>query len=342
MRYPEHALFVRRIALSTTPTGKPCAVFRANELNPRANWGLPVPFLMSTYVENPLDANGSATGYEELPDPVLYFDKYAAPLHAYLPLLQATAHHPIDENYMKIGYTPDPNDRPSRLRELPDAGLHAALVSGRNRCMVKMFLHLSTKDYMVADALRVLHTRFEVSERVVRRVLAEAGWDLLPKTNKEGGTTMGPRTEHRLSRAYEYKYLFKELETVARSVRANTPGSSFSLEDLAVDSAPGGYPTHCPVTGLELEYGVSRGNSMRSPKVCRVHPDGPVLKNNVMVTSRLGRGIVEGTMDVERMVMYMRDRPEVQEDVHKWVSAHHVVDEGKVEKLFRKLHQTRT
>lgn len=337
MRYPEHTLFVRRIILGTNNAGKPCALFRANPLNPRANWGMPVPFLMSTYVENPLDANGSATGYEELPDPVLYFDKYAAPLHAYLPLLQATAHYPIDHNYMKIGYEASPMDRPSRLRETFDTGMHAALLSGRNKCMVKMFERLAAKDYMADDVLGILHTRFEVSERVVRRVLAEAGWEMLPKTNKDGGTTMGPRAEHKLSRAYEYKHLFKELETVARSVRANVPGSSFSMEDLAVDTAPGGYPTHCPVTGLELEYGVSRGNSMRSPKVCRVRPDGPVLAGNVMVTSRLGRGVVEGTMDVERMVMYMRDRPEVQEDVRRWTTTHRVVNNGKIETLFKKL-----
>lgn len=337
MRYPEHSLFVRRIALSTTPTGKPCAVFRANELNPRANWGLPVPFLMSTYVENPLDAHGSATGYEERPDPVLYFDKYAAPLHAYLPLLQATAHHPIDENYMKIGYDPDPNDRPSRLREISDVGLHAALVSGRNRCMVKMFLRLVEKeDYVAADAVKLVGTRFEVGERVVRRALADAGYELLSRDGRNG-TTLGPRREHRLSRAYEYHYMHKELEVAARTIRANTPGCSFSLEDLAVDTAPGGYPTHCPVTGLELEYGVTSGASMHSPKVCRVNPMLPAVSSNMMVVSKLGRGIVEGTMAVDTIVAFMRHKDDTLQAVRNWTREHRVAKPIKVREALFKL-----
>lgn len=339
MRYPEHTLFVRRIILGTNNAGKPCALFRANPLNPRANWGMPVPFLMSTYVENPLDAHGSATGYEELPDPVLYFDKYAAPLHAYLPLLQATAHYPIDHNYMKIGYEASPMDRPSRLRETFDTGMHVALLSGRNKCMVKMFERLAAKDYMAADAAKLVSTRFEVGERTVRKVLAEDGYEILTRDGKPTGTTMGPRREHRLSRSYDYHYMHKELEAAARTIRANTPGCSFSLEDLAVEGLPGGYPTHCPVTGLLLEYGVPSGGSMHSPKVCRVNPAHPAISGNMMVVSKLGRGIVEGTMAVDTIVKFMRKKDDALRAVRNWTRENRIAKPIKLREVMFKLEQ---
>lgn len=325
MRYPEHTLFVRRIALGTTTDGKPRALFRSNPLNPRANWGKPVPTLMTI-------------GYEEQPDPVLYFDKYAAPLHAYYPLLVATAHHPLDENYMKISYDADPSDRPSRLRETFNTGLHAALLRGRDQCILKMFLRLVEKEgYVANDALRQVSIRFEVGERALRRVLADAGWEILGRAGKVGGTPMGPRTVHKLSRAYEYHHLRKELETAARAIRANEPGCSFSLEDLAVEGAPGGYPTHCPVTGVELEYGIPRGSSMRSPKVCRINPTEPALTGNVMVASKLGRGIVEGTMAVGRIVGFMRKEDDMLRSVLDWVNNHRVADPIKVREVVFKL-----
>lgn len=339
MQYPEPTLFVRRIMLSTDPKGKPRAVFRANLLNPRANWGKPVPTLLSVFPTNTVDAHGRITGYEELPDPVLHFDKYVAPLHAYLPLLLATAHHPLDQSYMKIGYDAAPTDKVVALRECFNTGVHAALLQSRNRCMAQMFERLQSKGYMADDAVTLISTRFEVGDRAVRKTLAEAGWEILSRVSKPGGTTMGPRKGHRLSRATEYRRMFKEIETAARSVRANTPDCSFSLEDLAVDSAPGGYPTHCPVTGVELEYGVMEGSSMYSPKVCRVDPAQPALTGNVMVVSKLGRGIVEGTMAVERIVRFMRGKADVMRALREWTRAHRVADPVKLRLIAAQLSE---
>lgn len=326
MRYPEHTLFVRRILLTTGPTGKPRAVFRANPLNPRANWGKSVPYLMTV-------------GYENKPDPVLHFDKYVAPLHAYLPLLEATAHHPLDENYMKIDCQVDPSDRVTALRSYFDTGIHAAMLQSRNQCIVQTFERLRSKGYVADDAVLVVSTRLEIGERVVRDALRQAGWDVHARASKSGGTTMGPRTTRRLSRSYEFQKMHKEIETAARSIRANTPDCSFSLEDLAVDDNPGGYPTHCPVTGVELEYGITEGASMHSPKVCRIDPAQPALTGNVMVVSKLGRGIVEGTMAVERIVRFMRGRDDALQSVRKWATAHPVADPIKLREVMFKLEQ---
>lgn len=320
MRYPDPELLAQRVILQHTPAGKPYAAYRHNELNPKTVWGKPIPHCIADYLHG-----GEA--------PVLVFDNYIAPLNVYLCALEATRHLPISTLHRQIHFVAAPTERVWTLLDgntLRGEEHQEAMKSVQRSVVLRTYQKL--KDEMVNDPMDAivieLANRMCRSRTLVRKILADANIHLptQPKANKqlEG-------KPHRFSNAYTFKSNFALLTAVVQQCRSSViqrrhkTGSeepcSFSLADLHDQTALGGYPLRCPVTGIDLRW--DEDMSWFSPRIGRYDPSEYFLSGNVLLMSKLGKRITEG-LSVRSLEAVLQLHPYVSTAFSAWAAEHPV------------------
>lgn len=321
MQHPEPLLLCQFVLLTTNEAGRPTCVFRANSLNLSLRWGIPVP--VST--ENSY--------------PALIFDKYVAPLEVYLPHLLATQHHPADAPPRAILPTPDTlhlfstSDPSAALRDYNPRSrggtsgsfsYQTSLTSLRDRTACALVMRLLSKGRSGIEAVSDAALRIGMSAPLLQRVVLEReGLTVMP-TDRPRKTMRGEGLP-RLSDSHEYRHMFKEVQNAVQTVRTRkvSDRGSFSIHDLHVTGEPGGYPTRCPVLGVEFAWGEPAGVSLFSPKVGRIDPRGNYTPDNVLLMSRLAKRILEGTADVKKLAALLRsysDAPLLMDNLRQWLA----------------------
>lgn len=329
MLHPDPLYLCRHILLTRLPDGRKQCLFRRNTLNPPAAWDKSVPRLGES----------------------LIFDKFVAPIAHYLPALEATAHYPSDHRPFDI----IPSDAhvltlADPLRDYNPRGsggagrLGNAEYQERLRTMRDTLVCNMVHNYMSKNTDDTLKPR-EVAERAIEQVaprirLSPATiWKILHK--REGFTTAPERKPRaklpepppfKLSTAYEYLYKYRRLCDVVQVARSNDKTlGSFSIHHLAVQGHPGGYPTHCPVSGLELDWG-GDSSSMYAPKlalrsVLLGRPGTLPVPHDVVLVSKAAKRVLEGTGAAETIARFMADKPEHLLTMRQWLEDNNASDE---------------
>lgn len=286
MRYPEPETLARRALFLPSP--KPRAIYRSNELNPRKIWGCDIPYTLASF-----DASQALA-------PVLVFGSFVAPLVHYLPTLLATAHIPAATQHKHITHTPPPGDPYYAVLELASIVPNDTLAALQRRAVLRAYrARRGPGDARTAnphDALSATAALMDMTVAATRKALLAEGVDEVGvdrSRERPARTTSAPR--HGFSRAYEHAYKFRVLTSAVQICRSNATGQhKFTLADLEDPAAPGGYPTHCPVTGDELNW--EDHMSYFAPRIGRKDPTQPYVSGNVHIVSKVGKAIVEGTV----------------------------------------------
>jgi len=337
MHHPDPSYACRRFALRTL-NGKPRIVFRANPLNRRSLWGKPVPFYLDHHTAD-LSRPDDVT-----PNPTLVHEDLHMPMLAYLKCFEATAHYPDDAPHRLISYQEDADEPSALLREynprarggrFGTADYQERLKDHRNvlACeMVHRFIDLfSEKDPQSAafNAIKEVASRLGMDPVTLHKVLIDReNFTFQPprikrtRVQKEGGVAF--------SRSDDFGFMYKELHAAVQILRTSayskynkgkpTAQTAFSIDDLAVPDAPGGYATRCPVTGLELVWGESEGASMYSPKVGRRDVTRSYTSGNVLVMSRFARRLIECSGKAESLYKFMRNKMDIAASVRAWLA----------------------
>lgn len=339
MQHPDPLLLCRHVVLirlshgnSHQPfhsgTGPVQAVFRRNTLNPTTAWDRPVPRLGET----------------------LIFDKFVAPLPHYLPALEATAHYPsahrpfdIIPTDAHVLTTADPLRDFNPRSSGGVGGLGTAEYQEKLRTMRDNLVCDMVRKYIGRNTDDTLKPR-EVAERAIEQVsprirLSPATiWKILHK--REGFTTAPERKPRakppaaplfKLSTAYEHLYKYKRLCDVVQVARSNDRSiGTFSIHNLAVRGQPGGYPEHCPVSGLEFEWS-DDPSSMYSPKlamrsVLAGRPGTLPIEQDVILVSKAAKRVLEGTGAVETMARFMAGKSDHVLMIRKWLDDNEASD----------------
>lgn len=320
MHHPEPTGFVRRIMLQRTATGKPYAVFRANELNPPAVWGKPVPYCTTSYTYIPQDA------------PILAYDNHIAPLFAYLSALEATQHLPIDAPWQSLYYEPLPNEpiwtfahsnmRGASHQDLMRRTLQQAAADTYRRIQ-KKYPALKPGELLTEVVTLVQKPRASV------RFLLNAAGITLPST----GTSekISASKDHKFHKSYEWNNHYTTLKAIIQQCRAGVvqrrrqtgrdEECSFSIADLYDSRGLGGYAVRCPVIGEELDW--VNSTSYFSPRVGRYDPEKPFVTGNVVLMSLLGKKVTEGRR-VQNLSGVLNTRPFVPAVFSAWSTEHPV------------------
>lgn len=320
MQHPDPELLAQRVILQQGPNGKPRAVYRHNEYNPKSVWGKEVPYCMADFLRT-----GEA--------PVLVFGNYIAPLALYLCALEATQHLPISASHYQIRFVADPHERVWTLLDKNVMGgvtnqetlrvvQRAAIVKTFNKVKQEMG-DAPIEAVVIEVADRVCRSRSFIRAALER---ADIHLPVQPKTNKKIDNK-----PHRFSHAHAFKEHFKALAAIVQTCRSsviqrrhkngtNEP-CSFSLADLDDRNSLGGYPVRCPVLGVDLNW--SEDMSWFSPRVGRYDPKGTFTSGNVVLMSKLGKRITEG-LAVRNIEGLLKQHSYIPTAFAAWVAKHPV------------------
>lgn len=320
MQHPNPELFAQRVILQQGLNGKPRAVFRHNERNPKTVWGKEVPYCMADFLRT-----GEA--------PVLVFDNYVAPLALYLCALEATRDLPISASHYQIHFVADPHERVWTLLDKNVIGgashqdtlrvvQRAAIVKTYERVKKEMG-EAPTEAILVELANRMCRSR-----TLVRAALEKANIQL---PEKPKATKQIDNKPHRFSNTHTFRHHFKTLAAIVQTCRSsviqrrhkkgtNEP-CSFSLADLDDRTALGGYPVRCPVLGVDLRW--DEDVSWFSPRVGRYDPKGLFISDNVVLMSKLAKRITEG-LPARNLEGLIDQHPYMTTAFAAWVAKHPV------------------
>jgi hypothetical protein len=129
------------------------------------------------------------------------------------------------------------------------------------------------------------------------------------------------------STAAEYFKMYEEVKTASVSVRNASykqTGSTghFSINDLADEDCPGGYPTHCPVTGYELEWLMPRGTSHFSPRIGRKDTRAGYVSGNVVLMASIAKRLLDGSTQPVHHANFLAHYPDIMPGVARWIQTH--------------------
>jgi hypothetical protein len=306
MRYADPLMFARRITRHRRPDGLVEAVYRSNHLNPRAIWGQPVP---------------TAAGH------CLAFETYIAPLEAYLTVFDLTDHYPDDHPPEQITCNVSPTARVYGLLgldEISDAKHQENLRSIRDEAIVRTYKRLrdqgptTTPDATRFKALNTTAARMGVSTDLVRKVLTAREIPVPIAAINMSQRAPSDREPHRFSTSHEHGLKWKTLTKIVQYRRNTSTGETkFILADLDDENCAGGYPTHCPVTGEELDW--TTNTSWYSPNIGRYDMNKPYVSGNVVIMSKLGRKLTEGKA-ITQLPALIKTLPEIVEHYKAWVN----------------------
>lgn len=334
LHHPEANSFVRRVMLMRTSKGKPYAVFRANQSNKNSVWYKPVPYCISDYT------------YQREEGPILVYDFCVAPLSAYSEALEATAHIPIDHQFVggpnePLSYFPPVGSPIHTYTEVHMGDIGWANAVKRVQRLTAYQTYERTKrkypgmpvDQILAD----LSSRMLVPRSSVRHMLISEGV-VLPNS---GSLNISVSKEHRFDKSFAFRYHYAMLTRIIQHCRtsslqqAKKAGEknvcSFAITDLYDPQGLGGYSPRCPVTGVELSW-VDDYSSRYAPRVGRYDPSQPFIgggggeKSNVVIMSRLGQKLTEGKrftayQEVENLLI---EYPYVATAFAAWAAEHPV------------------
>ena len=314
MYYPEPLLVVRHFAFRRRPDGRPHAIFRSNSLNPRAVWGLPVPFYIDTFTSDLSRPDETTITF-----PVLVYGLLHVPLNAYLPALEATAHYPDDadiykidlahsEKYLEVHHAVEAIRvfNPTARGGTPGFNgqdVQDALTSKRDEVAAELFFKLINKYVKenpktgVDRAFKDAALRTGMSQSMLTKVMYE-------KHNFERLRQTQEKLRHEGPRITTDRQLIKLITNIAQIARSNHE-TRFSIHDLAV---PGGMPQVCPVTGRDLLW--YEPESMWVPRVIRYDVSQKFVTGNVLMASRFAQKFVDATCSVDVLLRYMREDEE--------------------------------
>jgi hypothetical protein len=333
MQHPDPTLLARRVALRVAPDKRFHVVYRSNPLNPRSVWGLPVPTLHSTYTSDL--SNPDATTHS---NPILLFENYHTPLICYLPVLQVTIQHPDDAEPHTINpLTGHPALQTSEVMDIEAmrsmqgstrAGrggsvYQESLLRDRNRLISDMFTKRCAKGRTTQQAVASICKRMLVGPNTVTVALAQEGYTFDPPK---------VRGKIKFSDSYDYHYKNVRLKKMVLMFRTNNGPvhkvGSFELNDLFT-AGPGGYPTHCPVTGVELDWSVD--SSIRSIRIIKINQTEKISGNNVLIASHIGRYLLSDTRSPKALAHLLRgvsDAADILRSAKEWIDTHPGNDVG--------------
>lgn len=346
MRHPDPLHLCRHVVLYRRPDGRKQCIFRANPLNPARRWGKPVPLA-------PAKDGPPTLVFDTFVAPLDYY--LPALEDTSCIALDATAFHinPTDESIFTtrdktIGlrdFNPSraapgssagivgSADYQDKLRDLRDRVACKLVHSLMEKGVTKPLTHL-VHAVPPSDERTWISPKQAVGEAAVRIGLSVASlYRILYE--REGFTLLSQRVRgsHRdptlpkLSTSVDFRQFYKEVhnaivavrtQRVARSKVGQNIPCTFSMHDLAIPSEPGGYPTVCPVTGLEFEWGVMEGASMCSPKVACIDPMKGYVTGNVMLATKIAKRILDETTSVDTAAAFLSNKPEAIEAMEKW------------------------
>lgn len=316
MHHPPPLLAARTFALRRREDGRPQAVFRSNLLVPRIVWGLPVPFYLDK-------------DHPDGPSPILVYGRFAVPVREYLRCFEETAHYPDDADHNTIEFFETSTDPTSALTGDPafkGPAYQARLLTLRNNLLIKTFEKKVKELNNAKAALLQTSQAMGVGQQTIVKVLAAAGYEL---NVKKTGTV--PRSQ--FSTAFEHLHRNKLLKRIVQSIRSNKPVKSdiakepmFHINDLYVDGAPGGYATHCPVTGIELYWDAP--DSYHAPRVGLYDISWAPTPSNVVIMSKFAQRLTYGTGDIRSMLPFVREmldeHPDLLERIDEWSEKYHL------------------
>jgi hypothetical protein len=327
MQHPDPTLLARRVALRVAPDKRFHVVYRSNHLNPRASWGLTVPTLHSTYTADL--SNPDETTYS---NPILIFDNYHVPLICYLPALQVTIQHPDDAEPHTINpITGHPGMQVTEVLEIEairsmqgptragkgGTAYQDSLLRDRNRLIADMFTKRCAKGLTTHQAVASICKRMLIGPSTVTVAMAEEGYTFDPPK---------ARSKPKFSTSYDHHYKNTRLKKMVMMFRTNIGPvhkvGSFEINDL-LTSGPGGYPTHCPVTGVELDWGVD--SSIRSVRIIKINPTEKVSGKNVLIASHIGRYLLSDTRSPKSIAYMLRSVPDADDilrNTKNWIDLH--------------------
>ena len=319
MHYHDPITLCRQVFLDLS-TGRPRALFRRNRTNAKARWGKPVPTLR--------DDSG----------PILIYDHGVAPICYYgRTLLAASEEHPIDCPVGRINHTPDPGDaetidhlrrtaHQSTLRDLRDTVCQQLV----HRLLPKIGSDPAYR--YVEDVLQEVSTRLGLGVEAVTRTMQRLeNFTFIPRPTRVAAYKRDATMPWFSRGDWRFGEVQKAL-AVLRVSRLNK--TSFSIDDLAVHNGvnadgtetKGGYPSTCPVTGLEFEWGINAGGqtgvSLYSPKVGRYDISQPYGPGNVVLMSAWARRLVEGFGSPATLAPLLKSRPELLRRIKDWDDRH--------------------
>lgn len=305
MRYADPFMFARRITRRRRPDGLIEAIFRSNPLNPRAIWGQPVPTAPGHY---------------------LAFETYVAPLEAYLTVFDLTDHYPDDHPPERITCNIIPTAKVYALLaldQISDEAHQKNLRSIRDDAIVRTYKRLrdqgptTTPDATRFHALNTTAARVCVSTDLVRKVLLEREIPVPVAAVNKLQRAPSDREPHRFSSSHEHRLKWETLTKIVQYRRNTTRGGTkFILADLDDENCPGGYPTHCPVTGEEFNWDTNI--SWYSPNIGRYDIEKPYVSGNVVIMSKLGRYLTTGKTATQLPAL-LKTIPEIAEHYKAWV-----------------------
>ena len=292
-------------------------IYRPTRANYKYRWLKPVPTVID-------------------PDegPILIYDHGAAPLRIYLPtLLQASTAHPLNTPPADITHTPTPADAEAiaHLRTSPEQGPLRNLQDIAVQTLTHRLLKKVGDPHAaetgapadVAEVLREVSHRIGISTGAVLGILRRLeGFSYTPATiprARAGG--------YRASAFDRSDPRYMEVQRTLNVLRVSKlPKTPFPIDALADPNCPGGYPTHCPVLGVELEWGVNVGGttgaSIFSPKIGRPNPMQPYGDGNALLMSAWARRFVEGHGSPATLAPLLHTQPHLIPRIRAWNDRH--------------------
>lgn len=290
-RLHRYALLSNELNAFNSEGDIPPLVFRHNRLNPPARRGLRVPTTL-------LDGQ-----------PVYIFDAMAFPVDAHLPALYATSHHPASTYTYKI-LTED--DR------IPDEPLPLHISDA-----VMLSVAIDTYRELVSAASTLIDIRSHITHAsAVVGINSFLLFKALTDMGELDAVDLSAPSDT-FSSEPQFSVMAREVRMAVQAARTRRDGSPgyFSMKDLVIPDAPGGYPTHCPVTGYPLDWGVPRGGSHFSPKVGLRKPALGYVPANVVLMSRVAKRLIDGSTSPAQLVHFLGEYPDVLPSVKAWLKA---------------------
>lgn len=297
-------------------------IYRPNRSNYKYRWLKPVPTVID-------------------PDegPILIYDHGVAPLRLYLPtLLQASTEHPLNSPTADITHTPAPEhaEALARLRApQPEQGPLRNLQDIAVQTLTHRLLkkvgdpHPADGDALLSvdDVLREVSHRIGIGIGAVLGILRRLeGFSYTPASTSTSARTHPANTNSGIAFSRSDSR-FMEVQRTLNVLRVSKlPKSPFSIDALAEPNCPGGYPTHCPVLGVELEWGVNVGAqlgvSFFSPKIGRYDILQSYTGDNVLLMSAWARRFVEGFGSPTTLAPLLQTQPDLIPRIRAWNDRH--------------------
>jgi hypothetical protein len=317
MSYPDPLLVARMFALRPSSKGNPRAVFRSNGLVPKPLWGRPVLYWRDKHTPDLSKPD------EFIPNPTLVYGNYIVPMVYYLQTLQDTAHHPDTTNPQSIIYFPPINNAVQILQTSGGKEFRQGLASVRDAVIHDAFEKQIGVGTSVKGILKEIALHMGVGQGVVRKALASKGYQF-DETVKNPNRI--PRSIFDTSAEWQFKY--KILRKAVQTARNTTTASegSFHINALYVNGERGGYITHCPVAGLEINWEVYE--SFSAPRVGRYDLTKGYTNDNVVLMSKFAKRMIERTGDPNTLLPFLKSDPEILSSAQSWIEKYPTAADG--------------